>query len=970
MQVESKTAFEIQGRIVDHLVEALGVSAASLGPQTHLSELGVDSIEAAGMAEALERWLGRPVDASVLWAQRTIGELARHLTGEGPRLVPRPIGVTPRQPSDGKHPFLRVVNPALARLLEQLGLDKRFVRGQGTTLYDEHGREYLDFLAAYGALPLGHNPPEIWSALEAARQRGTPSFVQPSYLEAAGELADRLLRVVPPGLARVTFANSGAEALEAAMKLCRMATGRAGMLSAQGSFHGKTLGALSATGNPHYHHGAGAPVAGFDFVPFGDIEALRETFTRRPGHYAAFLLEPIQGEGGVVVPPPGYLAQVRALCDEAGVPLVLDEVQTGLGRTGAWFACDHEGVTPDAMTVAKALGGGLVPIGAVIAGEHLYTEKFGRMHSSTFAGGGLACVAGLATLDRLEVDDSALVRGAGTIGARFAEELQRIASRYPHLVSEVRGRGLLLGLRFAVQRDTWPSSMMAVMAEEGGLAPLFAGYMLNVHGVRVAPTLNGTDVIRLEPPLTVSWEECAAVCRALEQSLDAFAAGDIGRVLLGIERGVDLGARPVKRTSVRAPGHRRPSADDGRFAFVLHPLALGSYADFDPTLATLTPDELAAATRRIHGLASPAVVSEVRIRSASGAHAHGELLMVGHTAAALMEMPHDEAVAAVREAVEMARDRGARIVGLGAFTSIVTQGGLAVRDLGVAVTSGNSYTVVAAHDVLMRALASRRSAGHGCTVAVLGAGGAIGRAASILLAEDADRLILVGNPQRSHAHVRARLLDVAAAACRHVLARASRMAPPPGSLAARILAAPRVPAVDAPLAAFVPLVEHGLEPAGAIVLTADGVDAVRRADVVLTATSATGTLLRASDPAPGAVICEISRPTNFARDEVRAQRPDVRIIDGGIIEVPGRPELGSFGLPSGHAYACMAETMMLALAKRYEHAGLGGELSLTEIDALRSLAAEHGFAVAMPVPVVPALHPDSRAFDGRAQHLP
>jgi acetylornithine/succinyldiaminopimelate/putrescine aminotransferase/predicted amino acid dehydrogenase/acyl carrier protein len=969
MHVDSKTALEIQGRIIDHLVGALGMSSSSLVPQTHLFDLGVDSVEAAGMAEALESWLGRPVDATVLWEHPTIGDLARYLSGDEPRLVPRPIGVAQPEPSDGTHPFHRVVNPPLARLLEQLGLSKRFVRGQGTMLYDEQGRGYLDFVSAYGALPLGHNPPEIWSALAAAQQRGTPNFVQPSYLEAAGELAARLLRVVPPGLERVTFANSGAEAVEAAMKMCRMATGRSGMLSAQGSFHGKTLGALSATGNPHYHQDVGVPVAGFDFVPFGDIEALRETFARRPGHYAAFLLEPIQGEGGVVVPPPGYLAKVRALCDEAGVPLVLDEVQTGLGRTGTWFACDHEGVVPDAMTLAKALGGGLMPIGAVVAAKRLYTENFGRMHSSTFAGGGLACVAGLAMLDRLQADDSALVRQAATIGARFAAELQRLASRYPHLVSEVRGRGLLQGLRFAVHRHTWPSSILAVMAEEGGLTPLFAGYMLNVEGVRVAPTLNGTDVIRLQPPLTVSWEECAAVCQALERGLEAFAMGDIGRVLMGIDRGVDPGPRPVRRASVRAPSQRRPSADDGRFAFVLHPLALHSYADFDPTLATLTPDELAAAARRIHGLASPAVVSEVSIRSATGAHAHGEFVMVGHTAAALVELPHDEAVAAVREAVEMARDRGARIVGLGAFTSIVTQGGLAVRDLGVAVTSGNSYTVVAAHDVMMRALASRRSAGQGCTVAVMGAGGAIGRAVSILLAEDADRLILVGNPQRSAAHVRARLLDVAAAACRHVLEGASRGTPAPGSLAARILAAPRLPGIDAPLAAFHSLVERVLEPAGAFVLTADGVDAVRRADAVLTATSATGTLLRASDLAPGAVICEISRPPNLASDVIRAERPDVRIIDGGIIDVPGHPELGSFGLDAGHAYACMAETMMLALAKRYEHASLGGELSLTEIEALRSLAAEHGFCVATPAAAPSTPHPDPRASHGPSQHL-
>ncbi len=966
MQANSKTVLEIQGRIIDHLVEELGLSLSSLGPDTHLFDLGVDSIEAAGMAESLEGWLGRPVASTVLWEQPTIGALARHLTGDGLRPTPRPVPTTTARgargvPSDAAHPFERVINPPLGRLLEQLGLDRRFVRGQGTMLYDEHERGYLDFVAAYGALPLGHNPPEIWAALDTARQRGAPNFVQPSYLEGAGELAERLLGVAPPGLERVTFANSGAEAVEAAMKMCRMATGRAGILSARGSFHGKTLGALSATANPHYH-GAGAPVPGFDAVTFGDIDALREAFARRPDHYAAFLLEPIQGEGGVVEPPPGYLSQVRALCDEAGVPLVLDEIQTGLGRTGAWFACDHEGVVPDAMTLAKALGGGLFPIGAVLAGKHLYTEKFGRMHSSTFAGGGLACLAGIATLDRLEADDSALVRHAATLGARFADDLRRLVSRFPHLVSEVRGRGLLLGLRFAVHRHTWPSSILAVAAEEGGLAPLFAGYMLRVEGVRVAPTLNGTDVIRLEPPLTVSAQECTAVCEALERGLEAFASGDIGRVLLGIERGVDaLERRPRPRPPAR-PLPRRPSVDDGRFAFVLHPLALRSYADFDPSLAALTPDELEAAARRIHGLASPAVVSEVCIRSATGAQAHGEFLMVGHTAASLMALPHEEAVAEIREAVEMARDRGAKIVGLGAFTSIVTQGGLALRELGVAITSGNSYTVVAARDGITRALAPRRAAGEPCTVAVIGAGGAIGRAVSILLAEDVDRLILVGNPQRSAEHVRARLLEVAASACRHVLARASRGLLTPGPLAARILGAPRAPRPDAPLAAFGAMVEEVLEPSGALVLTVNAVDAVRGANAVLTATNATGALLRASDLAEGAVICEISRPPNFAPEEVRAARPDVRIIDGGVIEVPGRPEIGSFGLPAGHAYACMVETMLLALEQRYQHASLGGELSLAEVDTLRTLAARHGFAVVTPAAA-------NEPTDGQAQHL-
>src|SRR5207237_1191297 len=186
-------------------------------------------------------------------------------------------------------------------------LDKRFVRGEGSELIDEDGRRYLDGVAAYGALPFGFNPPAIWRSLRDVRRTGEPSFVQPSLSDAAGELAEQLLAIAPANLRYVTFTNSGAESVEAAIKMCRAATGRVGILSTHQSFHGKTLGALSATGNPDYGQAFGAPVADFGRIPFGDAEALRRELDERPGHYAAFVVEPIQGEGGVVVPPADYL---------------------------------------------------------------------------------------------------------------------------------------------------------------------------------------------------------------------------------------------------------------------------------------------------------------------------------------------------------------------------------------------------------------------------------------------------------------------------------------------------------------------------------------------------------------------------------------------------------------------------------------------------------------------------------------
>ena len=435
------------------------------------------------------------------------------------------------------HPFARCVNPHLADLLASLWLDKRFVRGEGCELIDDNGRHYLDGIAAYGALPFGFNPAEIWQSLLDVQRNGEPSFVQPALLDAAGELAERLLAIAPSNLRYVTFANSGTETVEACIKLCRVATGRMGILSAHNSFHGKTLGALSATGNPHYQQGFGAPASDFHSIPYGDVEALRHELETRPGYYAAFLVEPIQGEGGIAVPPAGYLTEVRDLCTRADVLLVLDEIQTGLGRTGEMFACMSEAVQPDVMALAKALGGGLMPIGAMLCTESAYTESFALRHSSTFAANTLACRAGLATLRMLTSDDNALVRRVERNGARLKDGLLELQRRYPQLIAEVRGRGFLLGIRFAGDRLLWPESLLGVALEQEFFTPLFASYMLNVEGVRVAPTLNGKSVIRIEPALTMTWPQCERLLSALERALAMFATGDTGRILASIIEG-------------------------------------------------------------------------------------------------------------------------------------------------------------------------------------------------------------------------------------------------------------------------------------------------------------------------------------------------------------------------------------------------------------------------------------------------
>ncbi len=361
-----------------------------------------------------------------------------------------------------------------------------FVEGHGSRLIDSEGRSYLDFLSGIAVTSLGHSHPVLAEAVcEQARRLWHVSNLVTNELspKVAAEL-DRLVGNGQPAGGRVFFANSGAEANECAIKLARKAGGhnRYEVVSAYNSFHGRTLATLHATGQPEKHEPFQPLPEGFRHVPFGNIAELARVAD--PTTVAAVLLEPIQGEGGVVPAPAGYLTEVRRLCDERGILLVLDEIQTGLGRTGSWFAFHEEGVLPDVVTVAKSLGNGM-PIGACWARREIADVFAPGDHGSTFGGQPLACSAALATLLELQrIDAPSLARAAG-------ERLRNALAALP-AISGVRGRGLLLGA--VLDAD----GRHAHRAREAVRSALLAGLVLN------APT---ADTIRLAPPLIVSEDE-------------------------------------------------------------------------------------------------------------------------------------------------------------------------------------------------------------------------------------------------------------------------------------------------------------------------------------------------------------------------------------------------------------------------------------------------------------------------------
>ena len=983
----------IENWIVAKLAGYLKIPAHRIERDRPVSSLGLDSLLAATLTGEIEETFGIECDIEQLFTgEPAVKDLAQRLLSKtsslqtlAPSKPPNgdsavPASISPIQNylevqapkgngSNGKpaHPFTTHVNPQLARLLSQMAMDKTFIRGEGSWLWDEKGQRYLDFLAQYGALPFGLNPARIWSALTAVRDSGEPSFVQPSYLNAAGDLAKQLIAVAPTGMAYVTFANSGAEAVEAAIKLCRSTTGRHRILAASNGFHGKTLGALSATDKEKYQKPFGAPVPGFDYVPYGEIDALRKALATH--RYAGFLVEPVQAEGGIVEPPAGYLRLARKACRESGTLFVADEIQTGMGRTGPMFVCCELGITPDVLVVAKALGGGLIPIGACLSTAAVYNPEFALKHTSTFAGNTLACRAGLATLDLLSENNRALLKQVASTGSRLKEGLLELKQRFPDLIGDVRGRGFLLGLRFSLNRNLVDYGLLGYLGELEEFTFLMVGYLLNFEGVRVGCTLNQGGVIRIEPPLTATWQECEYFLNALKRVLLLLEQRDIASLTaqisglkLPIERPPRNGDSPRtgRRRSIEVqPGH-------GRFAFLVHPLAWKDYPKLDPSLSVLSEEQLATLSSRLADSFNPFVIGETRITGKNGKAAYGEFILIPRRADELKTMPRQQAIREIREGVLVAQKRGAKIVGLGAYTSVVTDGGLSLRgatgDL-PALTTGNSYTAVAARDTVRLAVAERGWTLPLRTVAVVGAAGAIGRALSLLLANEVGRLILVGNPDHPEESRRA-LLHVAGLIVSSMDEANSRTRVQ-GSVASWIAERGFGPSTKRDRATLTRLGEDLIQRTGVVVISTDVEAVLPQADVIVCCTSSTQRFVRGDNLRSDAIVCDVSRPSNVSPDLLK-RKPDVMVLNGGVIRLPENSRLGFDNfLPAGHAYACMAETMMLAMDHRYQDASLGFDLSLTQMLDLEQLALELDFQVVLDKQE-PEIQPDTQILCPRS----
>ena len=417
------------------------------------------------------------------------------------------------------------VNPTLVKVLQTIGFDKVYAKAEGAYLYDMDHQPYLDFLSGYGVYNIGRNHPVVKKALQDALDMDLANMVQMDCALLSGLLAEKLVAVSPPHLDAVFFPNSGTEAVEGALKFARAATGKPRILSLKGAYHGLTYGALSVTPNAQFQQGFGPLLKDAEAVQFNDLNDLEDKL--KAGDVAAFIAEPIQGKG-VHIPGDTYFNEAQALCRKYGALFIMDEVQTGLARTGKLFAFQHWGLEPDIVTLSKALSGGYVPAAAILTRRKIYQKVYSRLdrcvvHSTTFGRNNLAMVCGLATLNVIEQEG--LVQHSAEVGERLVSQLRQLQEKHD-TIKEIRGKGCMVAIEFCQPKSLkLKMAWKAIHAVDKGLfAQMVVSPLLQKHHILTQVAGHNMDVIKILPPLIIGDKEIEQFVQGLDLVLQ-----DIGK---------------------------------------------------------------------------------------------------------------------------------------------------------------------------------------------------------------------------------------------------------------------------------------------------------------------------------------------------------------------------------------------------------------------------------------------------------
>lgn len=817
-----------------------------------------------------------------------------------------------RPPSESRNARARRHKPGLFNLLSAFGLDVFYHRSAGDLLFyrDRQGREVevLDLVGGFGTLLLGHSHPDLSAAAARFLTSGCPNHVQGSVQGVAEDLSRDLARRAQADYC-VVFANSGAEAVEAALKHAMLETGSRKFLALEGGFHGGTLGAVQLTANAAFRD----PFAlnGLDVVRVRDNEPghLESCFEQHQD-IAGFVFEPVRGEGGVRPLERRFLRRAAELCGERGIPLIADECQTGLGRTGHFLASQALGLQPDYVILSKALGGGLAKIAAVLIERRRYLSEFDLIHTSTFADDGFSCSVARAALGLL---DPPLLQACRSKGERLLSGLRGLMKKHPHAIADVRGVGLMVGieLQHSVEEG---SVLLRYLSAHEQLGLVTSAYLFHAHRIRIAPTVSDPFTLRVQPSARIGDAQIDRFLAAMQDvctRMDRLDFLGLTRVLPHRETVLGSFSSPGRMACSKRqnrgepfsfrPGQLRDTARDAavrRVGWLFHMITGSDFCHLEPGIQDLPPNERESVLKRFAPLASPVVMDAVMIRSRTGQTVGLYPILLPVTTRWLKERIAARQPEMLRElvlsGVQVAHNLGCSIASLGQFTSIATRNGRTLATDGMAVTSGNSYTVALVVAAIERALNDLGIEPNARQLAVVGAAGNIGRACTEMLAPQCCRTILVGTDRPES---RRSLCDM----------------------------------VDT-----IPRASFSCDPG-----------AVRDANVVVCATNAVDPLLGAKHFGAGTIICDVSVPSSL-RPDTASSRSDLAVIQGGIARLPWGEDLGipGFPLPPGFAHGCLAEGLLLGFEGTSDSSFIG-RLTLQNIRAVQHLAERHGFRPVM-----------------------
>ncbi|MGQ0745021.1 MAG: aminotransferase class III-fold pyridoxal phosphate-dependent enzyme [Acidimicrobiales bacterium] len=960
-------------------------------------------------------------------------------------------------PAPGTSLYRQYARPLLATSLEAVRLDKHYVRAQGDrmTYRDPDGAavDVLDMLGGYGSTFLGHNHPELVACAQELLGSAIPIHAQASVRVAAGELAMELSNRIG-ALTRddyvVTVLNTGAEAVEAAMKhsvlerqarltarfeadernwallvhrgrvnpdaalpqplatslerilatsLSPVAGGKSSptvpltiggarqsladhnrrclehpacFIALEGAFHGKTSGALGLSAPEHATafpglsprvirvsrsmtpgsgpHPMAAALAETAVTLYGlvDAEAAVQLRAEQVSTVSAIFVEPVQGEGGIRPLAVDNAEAIREAADRWGVPVVADEIQSGLGRCGGFLASALVGLRADYYLLGKGLGGGIAKVAALAVERSRYQEAFGVLHTSTFSEDDFGCRLALAALTIADRDH--LARRAADAGSRLRAGLEALRRVYPDVIAEVRGLGLMVGVELA-DLDNSASNVFRITSRQGLLTYVVAGYLLNEEGIRVAPTLGARRTLRLEPSAYVSDADIDATIAAFGRVCAIFRRSNAGR----LTRSLGGCARRGDRSEIRdyrrdkAPYHDEAPQTQARVAFVGHLIDGAHLPLSDPSLADIPPERLRHFARATHRLLGPEILDRVNIVSATGQRVHLSFIALTIPSAVIAESLRLRDTAWINhrldQAAQLAQAEGCQIMGLGGYTSIVTNNAKRLCRTGLGLTTGNALTVGMGVRAIVTAAEAAGIDLAGARVGAVGAAGNICSTYAVMMSQHCHQLVLVGRGGSL-----SRLAPVAHQIYAHAWARLGAEADPGGLAgaladepAARELAQNPALAGDDPGAWLFDQVEPGPLGGRLVTLSDNPASLVASQVVVMAANSATSVVAPRHLRSGPVVICDLSVPSGVD-PAVATERPEAVVIQGGIVRLPHNPGLriGGIPLPDGHVFACMAETTLLGLAGHRGNFSFGA-ITTHQVKTTLDLADTHGY---------------------------